>query len=174
MKLRGYLFAAATAATAVAGLTGAAQAATFGNSGISFDDDTTVNFTFQESHGQFRSNLKVQEIGGGSTVLFSETRSSDHGRANDWKGTCGVTVLNCNTSFKFEAGKTYTLALARPAGRNQTPASAVYSTNNLNAGSYQQAKFDGTVFSGVTISFEDIGGGASPSRCGVEGTQPQW
>jgi hypothetical protein len=172
MKLRGYLFAAATAATAVAGLTVPAQAATFGNTGITFDKDTTVNFTFQESHGLFRSDLKVQETGGGSTVLFSEASPGYDGRANDWHGTCGITVANCNTSFKFEANKTYTLVLTRRAGSNGTAARAVYSTDSLNEKGYRQAIFTGDVFSGTTVSFEDIGGGASPGRCAAQGSNP--
>jgi hypothetical protein len=177
MKLRGYLFAAATAATAVAGLTGAAQAATFGNSGISFDTDTTVNFTFKESNGRFRSDLGVQEanVPGTFKTLFSEEAPGyDTPRAGDWTGSCGVTVLNCNTSFKFEAGKTYTFVLTRNSGTNGVRANRVFSTNSLNSNNYKQANFTGDLFAGgATIAFEDIGGNPNASVCNDKGSNPK-
>jgi hypothetical protein len=178
MKLRGYLFAAATTATAVAGLTVPAQAATFGNTGISFDKDTTVNFTFQESHGRFQSDLGVQQVGapGSFTTLFSEVKRSDNPNANinDWHGTCGGAVTNCTTSFKFEAGKSYTFVLTRNSGTNGVSANRVYSTNSLNSNNYKQAIFTGDLFSGgATIAFEDIGGNPSAGACAAQGSNPK-
>jgi len=176
MKLRGYLFAAATAATAVAGLTGAAQAATFGNTGIRFDKDTTVNFSFQESHGKFKSTLGVQQEGETSfTTLFSEVQRSDNPRrdVNDWHGTCGGAVTDCTTSFKFEAGKSYTFVLTRNSGTNGVRTNRVFSTNSLN-NNYKQAIFTGDLFSGgATIAFEDIGGIPNPGACETHGSNPK-
>jgi hypothetical protein len=177
MKLRRYLFAAATTATAVAGFTTSAQAATFGNTGISFKNDTTVDFTFEVSHGKFRSDLGIQEEGvtGSFAPLFSEVQSSDNPKRDidDWKGTCGTTVLNCNTSFKFEAGKTYTLVLTRQGGANGVSASQVFSTSSLNGG-YNQAIFTGDLFKGgVRVAFEDIGGKLDSDACANSGSTPK-
>jgi hypothetical protein len=111
MKAQTQFFTAA-AATAIAGLVSAApaQAFTFNNSGISFNEDTTVNFDFVESHGWFQSNFGVIDSTGKQTVLFSETKRSD-GSGPDNQGTCGNTVLICSTAFKFEAGKQYAFFL---------------------------------------------------------------
>ncbi|MBD1871731.1 PEP-CTERM sorting domain-containing protein [Cyanobacteria bacterium FACHB-471] len=176
MKLRGYLFAAATAATAVAGLTVPAQAATFGNTGITFDKDTTVNFSFQESHGRFRSDLGIQQVGapGSFTTLFSEANPGYDSSANDWAGSCGNTVQNCDTSFKFEAGKTYSFVLTRNSGTNGVSANRVFSTNSLNSNNSKQAIFTGDLFSGgATIAFEDIGGTANGATCAAQGSNPK-
>lgn len=112
MKSQTQFFTAA-AATAIAGLVSAApaQAFTFNNSGISFNEDTTVNFDFLESHGWFKSNFGVIDSTGKQTVLFSETKRNDNGGALDNQGTCGNTVLICSTKFKFEAGKQYAFFL---------------------------------------------------------------
>jgi hypothetical protein len=111
MKAQTKLFTTA-AATAIAGLASAApaQALSFNNSGISFNEDTTVNFEFLESHGWFQSNFGVVDSTGKQTVLFSETKRSD-GSGPDNQGTCGNTVLICSTAFKFEAGKQYAFFL---------------------------------------------------------------
>lgn len=120
-------------------------------------------------------------------TLFSETKSSDNGGANEWKGTLGNTVLGSGSVvFRFLANQVYTLGLSS-AG-----AGMVYSTSGLNlnvasTGS-QQAVFGGasllselklntattnslaaagaftdgvgSLFSGGTvISFDDRGGG---------------
>ncbi|MDX2215897.1 MAG: PEP-CTERM sorting domain-containing protein [Oculatellaceae cyanobacterium bins.114] len=128
---------AATAATAaLGGLAGSAEAATFGTSGIQFDQDTDVNFTFQVSHGAYKSTLSIYEVVSGAVaensafVLFSETRGTDNNCANECKGTFGNAVTSQTgsqtVSYKFLGGKTYTLGL--DSGR----AGRVYSTNTLN------------------------------------------
>ena len=105
-------FFTTAAATAIAGLVSAApaQAFSFNNSGISFNEDTTVNFDFLESHGWFESNFGVIDSTGKQTVLFAETKRSD-GSGPDNQGTVGNTVLNASAKFKFEAGKQYAFFL---------------------------------------------------------------
>ncbi len=106
------LSAAAAAATVVGAVSSPAQAFSFGPGGIRFDRDTTVDFSFIESHGYFRQRFGVQEIGGSRTNLMWETTRSDNNSwANDWQGTCGSALLNCNASFTFKAGKSYSLFL---------------------------------------------------------------
>lgn len=134
---------AATAATALLGLSAPAQAFSFGTTGIKFDQDTDVKFTFKESHGAFTSALGIYSVNDSETTLvtslFSETKSSDNGGENEWKGSLGNTVLGSGeTVFKFLANQVYTLGLSSDNG-------TVYSTSSLNAGSggSQQAVFGG-------------------------------
>jgi hypothetical protein len=142
---RNFLTAAAT--TAIVGLASLApaQAASFSStSGISFGKDTTVTFEFLESAGLHRSELKVFEldasgnaIGDGSD-LFGEIQAHDGGNGFDFTkpgtplGTCGITVLDCETNFTFEAGKNYTLGLysyfRNPNGTNNRLESISYLT----------------------------------------------
>jgi len=131
MKSQTQFFTAA-AATAIAGLVSAApaQALSFNNSGISFNEDTTVNFDFVGSHGWFQSNFGVIDSTGKQTVLFSETKRSD-GTGRDNQGTCGNTVLICSTAFKFEAGKQYAFFL--DSGIDVWGDYDVYSTDSMNA-----------------------------------------
>ena len=88
---------ATAAATALFGATAQAQAASFGTEGISFENDTEVTFTFEETHGAFQSTLGVYEVNGSIPsliqALFSETKASDDYDANEWKGSLGNTVL---------------------------------------------------------------------------------
>ena len=89
--------AAAGAATALLGLCAPAQAFSFGTGGIKFDRDTDVSFKFKESHGAFTSSLGVYSVNDSTialvATLFSETKSSDNGGENEWKGSLGNTVL---------------------------------------------------------------------------------
>jgi hypothetical protein len=121
---RNFLTAAAT--TAIVGLASIApaQAASFGTSGINFDKDTTVEFGFNKSVGLYRSELRVFELGadgnaiGDGYNIFNEVQAHDAGNGTDYSsiggeplGSCGITVLECETSFTFEGGKNYTLGL---------------------------------------------------------------
>ena len=143
------LLSALTATTAAAALFGAsapAQAFSFGTSGITFKEDTSVNFKFKESHGMYTSSLGIYNVNGFAlskvASLFSETKSSDNGGANEWKGTLGDTVKGSGSAvFTFLANQVYTLGLS--SGDN----GMVYSTSGLNlnvasTGS-QQAVFGG-------------------------------
>lgn len=147
---------------AVSGVNSAAQAATiFSNSGIQFDTDTLVNFSFLSSQGAYTSSLKIfqtQNLSQAVATLFSEVKPSDNGAANDWRGTFGNAVTSATGSnpvaFLFKAGTSYTLGL--DSGVN----GLVYSTNNLNSSATQQAAFSGNLFAGgSTIWFDDRGAG---------------
>src|SRR4028119_819209 len=65
----------------------------FGTSGIQFDQDTNINFTFQTSHGAYKSSLWVaqaeSENTGYSSIarLFYETPPSAKGPRHAWRGT---------------------------------------------------------------------------------------
>ena len=121
----------ATAATAaLLGAAAPAHAFSFGTNGITFGQDQDVEFNFKESHGAFTSSLAIYEINGFALTsvqsLFAETRASDNGSANEWKGTLGRTVLGSGQQvFKFLANKVYTLGLSSNNGM-------VYSTSGLN------------------------------------------
>jgi len=136
---------ATAAATALFGATAPAQAASFGTGGISFAQNTEILFTFGETHGQYQSTLGIFEVNqqGNRSIptlvqsLFSETKRSDNGAANEYRGTLGNTVLGPGkVSFTFLANKIYTLGLDS-GGYN----SLVFSTSALNRGSSQQAVF---------------------------------
>lgn len=132
-------------ATTLLGIVSAApaNAFTFGNSGIRFDSDTTVNFEFLQSHGWWYGDLGVIDLSTGlETFLISETRNVDpgSGRSNDNLGTVGTTkaVLSENavTSFNFNQGREYSFFLKSydktPEGTRGTHTNTVYSTSLLN------------------------------------------
>lgn len=138
----------ATAGVALSFSSVPAQAFSFGTNGIQFDSDTTVNFKFVESHGAFSSALQVFESNNltqSVARLFWETKQSDNGGSNEWKGTFGNAVTSESgknpVSFTFKAGINYTLGLLSTlSGGSQ---GTVYSTNNFNTatGGSQQAVF---------------------------------
>ncbi|MBD2022076.1 PEP-CTERM sorting domain-containing protein [Leptolyngbya sp. FACHB-36] len=135
------LTAAAATTVAIASASAPAQAFQFGANGLQFDTDTTVNFTFVESHGSYQSALKIFEAGNlGNAVasLFNEVKQSDDQWNNEWKGTFGNAVASSTgkqtVAFTFKGGVNYVLGLL--SGENGT----VYSTSGLNSGS-QQAVF---------------------------------
>ncbi len=141
-KLLSALAATATA-TALFGAGSPAQAFSFGANGITFQQDTSVNFKFQESHGAYISSLGIytvkDSVASLVSTLFSETKSSDNGGENEWKGSLGNTVLGSGSAvFTFLANQVYTLGLnSNLWGSSQ---GTVYSTSSLNSGS-QQAVF---------------------------------
>jgi len=165
MKFKQTLLTTAAAATALFGMASApAQAFSFGNGGMTFGADTTVDFSFMESHGYFKGKLGVLGPAGTKTYLginenkFSDTDTS----AGEWKGTCGIAVTTCTDSFTFKAGQTYSMFLdSWGATRLNT---TVYSTTAKNTGSQvvkgvsynfgQQVKFfdDLTVLNDPKIS----------------------
>ena len=82
--------------------------------GFSFDRDTTVKFTFLESHGEYQSVFGIYDASKNLLQnLFSEVQKSDNGNQNDWTGTCDVTVPGpCEVNYTFQAGTQYFLGLA--------------------------------------------------------------
>ena len=134
---------ATAVATALLGAGAPAQAFSFGTGGISFAKDQQVQFNFKESHGAFTSSLGIYSVNNSTTslvsTLFSETKSSDNGGNNEWKGSLGNTVLGSGSAvFTFLANQVYTLGLS--SVYNGSSAGTVYSTSSLNGGS-QQAVF---------------------------------
>ncbi|MCP2727191.1 PEP-CTERM sorting domain-containing protein [Limnofasciculus baicalensis] len=140
-----------------------AQAANlFGNSGIKFDETTTVDFWFVQSKGAFKSTLSVVEKAAPTTslgVLFKENVAS-LGSANDFLGTCPETVTSptgeCHNWFTFTGGVEYSLLL--DSGNNGN----VWSTDTLNTPVKPQALFSfvATPEPGkYTIRFDDKGAG---------------
>ncbi|HBK97649.1 MAG TPA: PEP-CTERM sorting domain-containing protein [Microcoleaceae bacterium UBA10368] len=112
--------------TILLGISAPAQAFMFGTSGIQFDQDTTVNFTFDQSHGAYQSSLWVaqgqSENTGYSNIasLFYEVKPSDNGSENDSKGTFGNAVTSNNGSmdqtFRFLKDQVYALLLWSDSG----------------------------------------------------------
>ncbi|GET43235.1 PEP-CTERM sorting domain-containing protein [Microseira wollei] len=138
----------------------------FGNSGIKFEQDTTVKFDLLPSHNRPSSVLSFQNLSNNSRfLLFAEDQQVGYDRgsslSNDWLGTCGLPNSTfpepCSKTFTFQAGMDYTLVL-RLRQRD-----TVYSTDSLNPNGTNQALFSGDysdLFNpgGVEISFDDGGG----------------
>lgn len=115
----------ATAAVAGALLSSApAQAYSFSTGGISFDQDTQVNFKFIQSNGANKSSLGIYTVNGntiGAKVadLFSEQDRSDNyaalgnaaSKANGYQGTAANLTGASEVVFTFLAGQVYTLGL---------------------------------------------------------------
>jgi hypothetical protein len=131
---------ATAAATALFSAAAPAQAATFGTGGISFAQNTAVKFSFRETHGMNQSALGIYEVNGSLTSLvaplFAETKKSDRGPLDEWKGTLGNTVLGSGeVVFTFLANQVYTLGL------DSGSQGIVFSTSGLNRKGRQQAVF---------------------------------
>jgi hypothetical protein len=140
---------ATAAATALFGAAAPAQAASFGTGGISFAQNTDIIFSFVETHGAFKSTLGIYEVNNSIPsivqTLFSETKGSDNGAANEYRGTLGNTVLGSGrVAFTFLANKVYTLGLVSSSTLK------VFSTSGLNSGGTQQAVFgDGSLLNAL-------------------------
>lgn len=131
---------ATAAATALFSAAAPAQAASFGTTRITFEQDTAVKFNFLGTRGMYQSSLGIYDVKNSMPTLiqtlFSETKRSDNGRQDEWKGTLGNTVLGPGkVVFTFLANKIYTLGL------NSGYDGSVYSTSTLNSGGTQQAVF---------------------------------
>lgn len=105
------------------------------NQGFTFETKTLLRFDFVESRGKYKSNLGIytKDQSGNFTLLknlFQEVgKGYDLGSndaTNDWLGTCGKTVLECNTSYNFLPGVEYFFGLTGPG---QT----MFSNNSQNA-----------------------------------------
>lgn len=112
--------------TILLGISAPAQAFRFGTSGIQFEQDTIVDFTFDQSHGSYKSSLWVAQGQSGNTGysniarLFYEVKPSDNGSENDSKGTFGNAVTSNNGSinqtFTFLKDQVYALLLWSDSG----------------------------------------------------------
>jgi hypothetical protein len=148
---------ATAAATALLGAAAPAQAASFGIGGIAFEKNQEIIFTFKETYGRNQSSLGIYKVNNSipSLVksLFTETKRSDNGAANKYKGTLGNTVLGPGkVSFTFLANTIYTLGLDSLGYFKNV----VYSTSALNSGGTQQAVF-GNVSLGNALTLEETG-----------------
>jgi len=130
---------ATAAATALFSAAAPAQAASFNTQSIQFEQDTAVKFNFLGSRGMFQSSLGIYHVQNSMPTLiktlFSETKRSDNGAQNEWRGTPGNTVLDGEQVFTFLANRIYTLGLA------SLHRGSVFSTSALNGGGSQQAVF---------------------------------
>lgn len=142
----------------------------FGNQGIEFQEDTTVEFEFIISHGAYQSTFGVIDLDScpinsqgninldscQKTPLLSENKPSDidetvfrrstyqddlsTSQNFDFRGTPGNAVPRPLAEFTFAAGKKYTFYLE--SSYNGQPAGVVYSTDFLNSKQTQLALFD--------------------------------
>lgn len=152
--------AVSAAIVSLPGFSAEAAALKFDGTGILFDKDTTVEFSFISSQGAFQSSIGVVLASDPtttlSTLLAENPPGYDEPVTGDFAGTCGITIsLPCTASFTFLAGQDYSLVL--DSGLD----GKVYSTDALNTLG-PQAIFSGTdIFAGLTVGFED-----SPSPAG--------
>ncbi|MBE9008918.1 PEP-CTERM sorting domain-containing protein [Pseudanabaenaceae cyanobacterium LEGE 13415] len=144
------------------------------NSGIQFDQDTTLESNFVESHGAYQStfgviNLDTKE----KTPLLVETRASDApetifkpstrrshlGTNTDFRGTPGNAVPKSASQYRFRANQRYVLYLE--SSYNGRPTGILYSTDVLNPNREQQVQFAGGISdlcsSGITVGWDDTG-----------------
>jgi hypothetical protein len=155
--------AAIAATSALISVSAPAYAFGFGTNGISFEQDTTVNFTFGSSNGGKTSSLGVYEVKNGFltnvAALFWETKASDKGGEKDYKATFGNSVTSSTgksaVSFTFLANTVYSLGLYSgnfnaSTGLTNTVFKAgtydlVSSTSSVNFQGQQQAVFGSNI-----------------------------
>jgi hypothetical protein len=124
----------------------------FGTSGIQFDRDTNINFTFQTSHGGYQSSLWVAKADSENTGydsiarLFYEIQPSDNGSADEWKGSFGTAVTSENGSttqtFRFLKDQIYALLLWSYSGTGQQWGQYVSSSTFMNSREWWVANTD--------------------------------
>lgn len=162
MNFQQKLLTATTATLVGLASTLPAQAFSFGNGGILFEQTETATFKFQRSGGWFKSIFGIVEVGpgnvlGAKTVLFSEVSRGNPGTANsDYFGTYLGGVLGAGpekVTFTFVAGKSYSFFLdnygAETAPGVYKQDRTVYSTTALNT------KFNGSNFGQQAKFFKD-------------------
>ena len=164
----------------------------FGTSGIQFEQDTNINFTFNSSHGGYKSSLWVAQADPGNTSyssiarLFYETQPSDNGRANEWRGSFGRAVTSDNgfitQTFTFVKDQMYALLLWSDTGNGQPWGQYVSSSTFMNSPEWwapdsdfrrddclvtgcQQAVFGNFMLNyNSSRSFTDMNGGNGPEQ----------
>ncbi|HEY9648640.1 MAG TPA: PEP-CTERM sorting domain-containing protein [Chroococcidiopsis sp.] len=147
MKASFLTLASAALTASIVGISAPAQAFSFGSGGIQFDQDTSVEFTFDQSHGAYTSSLWVYSVENSAldngTKLFYETKQSDNSWENEWKGTFGNAVTSTNGQvtqvFNFLKDKVYALVLYSDAFSGNPFQQSVTSTTALNPTGTQQA-----------------------------------
>jgi hypothetical protein len=173
MNLHKHLLTATVATTLVGTLCAMpARAASFNNTGILFDTDTTVDFSFLKSNGYWFGEFGVEDIATGTqeTILLFESLNVDPGSgvSNDNEGTVGTdnAVLpgNATASFTFEAGKEYSFFLSsygvNEDGSQGDLQRTVFSTSSLNPERWDQNvtlaenNYDSS-YDGMTVNARD-------------------
>lgn len=155
MKFQQNLLYVATATTLLGIVSAApANAFTFGNSGIQFDTDTTVNFEFLQSHGWWYGDFGVVEtLSLNETFLISETRHVNPGSGweDDNKGTAGLglAVENPFSSFTFKSGIEYSFFLRSYDVRDPSQTYTQYSNTLMNPQWYQNGTGGGAMGDGT-------------------------
>jgi hypothetical protein len=124
----------------------------FGTSGIQFDRDTNINFTFQTSNGGYQSSLWVAQGDSENTDyssitrLFYEIQPSDNSSANEWKGSFGRAVTSDNGSitqtFTFLTDQIYALLLWSDIGNGDPWGQYVSSSTFMNSPEWSAADND--------------------------------
>jgi hypothetical protein len=156
------------------GLQAYAAAVSLGNGGILFDQDTTLESEFVESHGAYQSTFGVLNLDSGEkTPLLIETRPSDRSASifnpsskvndvesvRDFKGSPGVTVTQAIAKYTFKARQNYVFYLE--STYNGRPTGIVYSSDLLNPNKEQQVQFTGSPSelcqTGMILSWDDTG-----------------
>jgi hypothetical protein len=182
---------ASLATTILLGICTPAQAFMFGTSGIQFDQDTTISFTFDGSHGAYQSSLRVAQAEPGNgysnkSILFNETKASDKGSTNNWEGTFGNSVTSPNGSlsqtFTFLKDQIYALLLWNDLGSGNPLEQYVSSSTFMNSSEWfaagtqfrrtdclatgcQQAAFgDFSLNKDSTAPFSTVNGGKGPEQ----------
>lgn len=161
--LQKVLTAVVATTTLVSAVSLPAEALTFGNSGISFEEDTEVKFEFLQSQGKYKSEIGIYEVVGGATNfvqwLFKEDLAAYDATSNDFYGTCGISVSVCKTAFTFQAGVEYALGIT-PTQKPKTDG-VLFSTDALNPvdpiTGQVQALFTNLGSGKFQINFEDNG-----------------
>jgi hypothetical protein len=144
------------------------------NSGLQFDQDTTLDSNFIESHGAYQSTFGVMEVDTKKKIpLIVETKAADTvesifkpssfrnhtGTNTDFRGTPSNAVANPTGRFTFKGNKRYVLYLE--SSFNGRPTGILYSENVLNPNQEQQVKFTGGASdlcsSGVMVNWDDTG-----------------
>lgn len=128
---------ASLAVAAVPALAGPTLFDTLSSGIFSFDATTTLEFTFLEAHGKYKSTFGILDVAAATkTAIFAETKAYNPGsdanpgnEANDWLNDGYVTPWEA--SFTFEAGKQYQLAYWG-VEHNETASDVV-----INEGSYE-------------------------------------
>lgn len=140
-----------------------------GNKGIQFQENTTIEFEFIESHGAYQSTFGIIDLDScqnttGGEILFesctkipllAETKPSDTYQTvsrrstyeddlnrsdRDFKGTPGNTVSKILAEFTFQTGKRYVFYLE--SQYEGEFAGIVYSVDFFNEQNHRQALFN--------------------------------
>ncbi|WP_242057040.1 MULTISPECIES: PEP-CTERM sorting domain-containing protein [Oscillatoriales] len=164
MNLKQRLLTTAAAASAVFSVASApAQAFSFGDP-ISFATDTTVDFTFFESHGGWKEVFGIKELATGTkSDMLSEVAISDgNSNARDFQGTCGAgkAVTTCTNSFTFLAGKQYTMFLDQiptNGDSRRTLTAATAKTVYTAAAATQDALYNDLAWTGGPQKYQHAG-----------------